>query len=227
MPILYQMLDDNTVQVQAPDGSWSTPMATAQEIALFDKQIARWSPLALDNELRTGIPAAFTLGIIAGESNGVPTIKGHDPGGSTGLGLMQITAKALKQGLSDDEVMIPENNVRLGTDAMATSVHAVGYDLPKIASMFNCGGVSGPHLSPSSPWGYCEYKLPNGSQPYISRVVRNSNYAVTQNFTSSPPSSGGGGIGKTLLTAALAGAALGAGVTLVEDAGWFRRFFRG
>jgi hypothetical protein len=91
-----------------------------------------------------------------------------------------ITAQSLKQGLSDADVMIPENNIRLGVDALATSAAKVGYDVPKLASMFNAGSDGhGPWPSSSAPWGYREYEIPStGAYPYISKVVRAYNYGV-------------------------------------------------
>jgi soluble lytic murein transglycosylase-like protein len=176
-----QVLPDGTVQV-SEGGDWSTPWPTDAEIAVFDGHVARWAPLALENEKRTGVPAPWTLAIIYSESGGDP--EKHGPPSDYGIGLMMITAQGLKQGLSDEEVFVPENNIRLGTDFLRTLMTKYGAtDVAKAASEFNCGpgNQGGPKANPSAPYGYCEYKIPDtGAYPYISKVVRINNYAAAQ-----------------------------------------------
>ena len=211
MAITYRILDDYTVEVQNGDGSWSAPTLNAVEAKQFDDKVWRWAADALSNEERTGLPAAFTLGVIEGESGGNPLAEG--PPSDHGIGLMQITATVLKQGLSDEEVFDPATNIRLGVDALAHSASIVGYDLPKLASMYNAGGgAGGPHPSVDAPWGYREYKTPQGTYPYISRVVRTSNYAI-QKMKATPPSTGFG-IGLAVFLGSLFGLAVGAGIAL-------------
>lgn len=175
-----QPLSDGTLQIN-DGGTWVTPWPTDAEIAIFDSQVARWAPLALENEKRTGVPAPWTLSIIYSESAGLPDAEG--PASDHGLGLMMITSTGLKQGLSDAEVLIPENNIRLGTDFLRTLMTKYGAtDVAKAASEFNCGpGNQGPKSNPSAPYGYCEYQIPgSGAYPYISKVVRIHNYAVSR-----------------------------------------------
>jgi soluble lytic murein transglycosylase-like protein len=224
MAIDYRIIDGGYLEQQDPDGTWSVHRLGAAEAKRFDEKVARWFPLALDNEMRTGLPAAITLAIINGESGGNENAEG--PPSDHGIGLMQITHPSLKQGLSDAEVFVPENNVRLGVDALTKSAGQVGYDPPKLASMFNAGSPgNGPHPSSSAPWGYREYKIPStGEYPYISKVVRAYNYAIDYKAANSPEPSDGGSssarsVVKTVLAVALAGGVVLGAVLLGHAAG--------
>lgn len=175
----YQVLADGTVQIPDGAGGWTTPWPTPAEQALFDTQVARWAPLAIENEIRTGVPAPWTLAIIYGESAGLPDA--HGPPSDFGIGLMMITSVNLRQGHSVDEVFDPAINVQLGTDFLRTLMTQYGAtDIAKAASEFNCGpGARGPKSNPSAPYGYCEYQIPgSGAYPYVSKVVRLQNYAI-------------------------------------------------
>lgn len=200
MPIDYRFTADGQIEQQDADGSYSIHTLTGAEKTLFDEKVARWYPLAADNELRTGVPSAVTLAIIFSESGGKPDA--HGPQSDYGIGLMMITAQGLKQGLSNEEVFVPENNIRLGTDFLRTLAGKIGgYDPAKLASMYNCGpGANGPKPNANAPWGYCEYRIPDtGAYPYISKVVRAYNYAIqTGSGSASKTKSILGTIGKVL-----------------------------
>jgi soluble lytic murein transglycosylase-like protein len=215
MAIDYRYIDGGYLEQQDPDGSWSVHKLSGAEAKRFDDKVARWFPIALDNELRTGLPAPITTAVIDGESGG--NEKAEGPPSDHGIGLMQITHPSLKQGLSDADVFIPENNIRLGVDALVTSAGHVGYDVPKLASMYNAGSSgSAPWPSSSAPWGFREYKIPStGENPYISKVVRAYNYGIdylAQNSPSPSGDSGGGSIAGTVLKVVLAGAVIGGAI---------------
>lgn len=176
MAYTYRIADDHGVEVLQNDGSWVRPVLTGGELALFRKNMPQWTEPLRWNERRTGVPAAYGAGVIFGESGGDPTKQG--PASDHGLGLTMITAQSLKQGLSDAEVMEPETNIRLGFDFLKTIQNKTGIDLPKMASSYNAG--LGPHPSPDAPWGWREYRLPDGRQPYISRVVAAANTALDE-----------------------------------------------
>jgi hypothetical protein len=193
----YRFTTDLLLEQQDPDGSYSVHSLDGAEKAFFDEKVAPWHGLALENQARVGVPAAVTDAIMMGEGAN-PNARSFDGG----LGLMQITDKSLKQGLSDEEVIDPETNVRLGTDFLRSLAARLGsYDPVQLASMYNCGpGDSGAKSRPSSPWGVCEYTIPStGAQPYISKVVRAYNYALL-NMPSSMPF--GASAGSTLGTVA-------------------------
>ena len=188
MAIAYQTLPDGTVQKLAADGvSWETPWPSDPEIALYEKSVARWESLAVENSDRTGVPAPWILAVIYGESGGNPNA--HGPPYDYGIGLMMITSNSLKQGHSNAEVFDPGLNVKLGTDFMATNMKLGGTDLPQNASMFNAGSPGhGAWSSSTAPWGWREYKIPStGQYPYISKLVRISNYVVSQSVSRTGP----------------------------------------
>jgi hypothetical protein len=220
MAISYRYIDGGYLEQQDPDGSWSVHKLTGAEAKRFDDHVAQWFTIALDNELRTGLPSTITTAIINGESGGNPKAEG--PPSDHGIGLMQITHPSLKQGLSDEEVFVPENNIRLGVDALAKSASLVGYDVPQLASMFNAGSTGkGPWPSSSAPWGFREYKIPStGEYPYISRVVRAYNYGIDYLAANSPaPSSGSSSSGgslllKSVIAGSVLGVAMGVGIAL-------------
>ncbi len=191
MAIDYRFTAEGTIEQQDPDGSYSvhTLMDTGplgKEKTLFDTQVARWWPLAISNQDRTGVPAPLTEAVIFSESGGDPTK--HGPAADPGIGLTMITMNSLKEGLSDDQVYVPENNIMLATDFMKTLGARLGsYDPVQIASMYNCGPAAhGAKPMAKAPWGYCEYETDTGAFPYISKIVRSYNYAVqTMPLTSS------------------------------------------
>lgn len=192
MAITYRMTSDSLIEQQDPDGVFrvhvleDNPHTFGNEKTLYDKQVERWHSLAADNELRTGVPAALTKAFIFSESAGDP--KQHGPQSDYGIGLMMITHPSIKQGLSNEEIFIPENNVRLGTDFLRTLAAKAGsYDPVQIASMYNCGpGAQGAKVSPSAPWGVCEYHTPEGVYTgYISKIVRSYNYGVLKDGATS------------------------------------------
>lgn len=176
MAYTYRIADDHGVEVLQADGSWARPVLTGAELTAFRANMPQWYGDLREQEARTGVPGSYGAGVIFGESGGIATKQG--PASDHGLGLMMITAQSLKQGLSDDEVMEPSTNIRLGFDFLRTIQAKTGIDLPKMASAYNAG--LGPHPSPDAPWGWREYRLPDGNQPYISRVVRAANTAIDE-----------------------------------------------
>jgi soluble lytic murein transglycosylase-like protein len=192
MTYRWQTDPDGTVAVQEKPGELAaTWVLMGAEADVFDAKVWRWRELCEKESHRTGVPTAWLLGTIFTESRGNPNAIGHDPGGTKGLGLCQITAHALKQGLPDSEVMKPEVNIRLAADALAAERRNphIGNDLPKAGSGYNAGyGPKGPRSSTKSPWGMVE------TSGHISRLVRSTNYAFRRlAFGPRTPDSGDGG----------------------------------
>lgn len=190
MTVQYRTLDDGTTQTwNEATKEWTTPMLSDALAKVFDTKVLRWAPLALDNAARTGVPAYITLAMIHRESRGNPDVISFDHG----LGLMQITSNSLKQGLSDAEVLIPENNVRLGTDFLKKLMVGVGADVPKLASMFNAGSTFDANKRPApwpstvSPWGFRETK------GHITEEVAAANTAIDRLRRYEPPATGSTG----------------------------------
>lgn len=190
MTVQYRTLDDGMTQTwNEATKEWTTPMLSDALAKVFDTKVLRWAPLALDNAARTGVPAYVTLAMIHRESRGNPDVVSFDHG----LGLMQITSNSLKQGLSDAEVLIPENNVRLGTDFLKNLMVGVGADVPKLASMFNAGSTFDANKHPApwpstvSPWGFRETK------GHITEEVAAANTAIDRLRRYEPPATGSTG----------------------------------
>lgn len=187
---VYRTLDDGTTQTwDEATKEWTTPMLSAPLAKIFDTKVLRWAPLALDNAARTGVPAYITLAMIHRESRGNPDVISFDHG----LGLMQITSNSLKRGLTDAEVLIPENNVAIGTDFLKKLMAGVGADVPKLASMFNAGATVDANKRPApwpstvSPWGFRETK------GHITEEVAAANTAIDRLRRYEPPATGSTG----------------------------------
>jgi len=214
MAIDYRFTSDRFLEQRDPDGSYSVHTLVGPEAALFDERVPPWDALVLAAQDRTGVPNEVTRAIMFGEG-ALPNARSFD----NGLGLMQITDASLKKGYTDDEVLDPETNITIGTNYLKKLALMIdAYDPVQLASMFNCGpGGHGPKSMGTAPWGICEYTLPDGGQPYISKVVRAYNYALQH------PASGGTIVsgrfstaGKVLGGLLLVGIAAYAGVAIAD-----------
>ncbi len=209
MAFQYQTLSDGTVQVWN-GAAWETPWPSNAEIALFNKLTTQWYGMVSDAVARYGLPPVITylvLAIIYSESNGGdpnigPTFDG-------GVGLMAITSSDLKKKpgggyYTADELKDPSLNIDIGVGKVIAPEFAImGDDRPQIASGFNggyCKAIGpkcpalGAHPSSSSPWGWKEYVIPKtGAQPYISKVIRINNYAISTLGGQVPPTPPGEG----------------------------------
>lgn len=222
MSIAYRYIDGGFLEQEDANGVWSVHMLNAAEKALFDANAPQYAPLVQLNAARVDMIEAPIWAVGFGESGW------KQPASITfdgGIGLMQITSAGAKQGLSNDQVWIPENNIKLGSDLLAKLSQKYEHDIVRMASGYNCGSAK----AGSGPWGYCEYKIPStGAYPYISKVVRAYNYALAN-----PPGGGGGvapgggagagdvvesgmGTGATLLATIGVGAAIYFGLQLVK-----------
>lgn len=136
---------------------------------LYDTQVRRWEPLACSAAKEFGVPSHWILGMIFAESGGIPTAR--SPVGA--IGLMQLFSPAAKQGFSDNELLDPATNIRLGARLIAV-LYRDGDELPQIASKYNAGANQNgrPHESGVSPWGMRE------DPGHIDRVVAAANYAA-------------------------------------------------
>lgn len=177
MAYQYRMTDEHKVEVQQPDGTWVAPMPSEAEIKLFEDGVWRWRHLAIAEEQRAGVPASYQLATVYSESYppGFPGNLSSDGG----TGLNALTHSSVFQGHTREEALDPALNMKLAADVHAKNMSRVGFDVPKLASMYNAGGTqSGPHENASAPWGYNEYRHPTSGYTYISKVVRLNNYAV-------------------------------------------------
>ena len=164
---------DGKVSVNVGDGGSASFISLGpSQAAVVDAVMARWEPLCAKHSVRTGVPKSWLLAMIYRESGGNPRIRNNhdDP---PGLGLMQITATALYRGLTQEQVLDPDTNIRIGSNLVA-SLRKIVDDLPAVASMYNAGGTAkGPHVSSIDPFGYvC-------TTGHIEAVVRASNYIIS------------------------------------------------
>ena len=131
----------------------------------------RWLPLAEKHAARTGVPLAWILAFISVESAGDP--KAVSPAGATGL--MQLMPMWW-HGRTREQMFDPDTNMTEGTDLLRIlrGSSGTGGELPKVASVYNCGadtGANAPRLRPGTRWGMC------AEGKYIDEVVREQNLA--------------------------------------------------
>lgn len=201
--------------IQQADGSFAAPVLKTNDGALFQRNvIGRWTGLAGDAFVKTGVPIPWTLGVIWAESGGNPNARNKET--PPGLGLMQITSPALKGGLSDAEVMDPVTNISIGTRFLAFIRDHGVHDLPSAASIYNCGAAADPPFrakksTKDARWGLCN------SPGYIDRVVQAANTYVLGISGGDvvipphpPPSSGTATGGGFILAVGIGGAAIAA-----------------
>jgi soluble lytic murein transglycosylase-like protein len=135
----------------------------------FDAGVRRWEKLACAAAHEFGVPVHWILGMIFSESGGIPSAR--SPVGA--IGLMQLHSAAAKGGLSDEQILDPETNIRLGA-RLISRIYFDGDQLPEVASKYNAGGTPNgqPHESSSSPWRMRE------DPGHIDRTVAAANYAA-------------------------------------------------
>lgn len=130
------------------------------------RPVLRWMKEAEAACAPHNLPLFWVLGMIYTESGGNENARAPDGG----LGLLQITHPSLRKGLTDQQVLEPGRNLRIGCELIARHARST-QDLPTLASLFNAG-AAGPgkaHPSEASPWGMRE------TPGHIERVVRASN----------------------------------------------------
>lgn len=117
-----------------------------------------YGPIVLSECNRDGgCPIDWAFACIQVESHGA--VDKSDAAG--GIGPMQITAKGLKAGYTDEELRDPKLNLSIGIGVLrGLWAHGVR-EYPVAASIYNAGGsvVEGryvPHTSLHSPWGMAE-----------------------------------------------------------------------
>lgn len=163
--------------------------------ALYDKVLVPWGESIARHSERTGVPWSWIAAQIYIESRGNPTILGHDPGGTTGYGLMQLTHPSVFQGHDPQETLDdPDLNIALGTDVLAKNLHTMHApaDIVREASMFNCGPSGGDAkprpITEANPWGYCQ----NEQSKHITKAVMANNTALQLGLPGGVPGTAGG-----------------------------------
>lgn len=238
----WRTLDDKTIEiegqgvVQAPDTGY---FADAKFIdSVYDQwgdRIEAWSDA-------NGVDGPWTGALMIIESRGK-----NYPANSAGAGgLMALLQSTMDNMLGrHGNLNDPDDSIDAGTRYLAQLKARYAGQLPAMAAGYNAGSAipSGSTqcrstidgkwqkdgTSAQNSMGFVEDCSKAHSSQYSLRAVALNNTIRARGLggSASPPSSGGMSFGKVLLTGALAGVALGAGVTLAEDAGWIRRLFRG
>jgi len=163
-------------------------------------------PLINSNARRVGVLASTIAGIIWAETGFLGPVNGAKAVSASGaIGRMQLMPfwfnkpNVIGDGKAhnSEEMMNDALNLQFGSDLIAL-IAKDGNDLPKIASIYNCGSSTGkhpwtPHPSPPyvgrAVWGFCA-QLADDGLSYIDHVVAASNSFLSMS-PSSQPSSGG------------------------------------
>jgi soluble lytic murein transglycosylase-like protein len=176
-----------------------------QDEALFATRLAPLRAIFDAAAAQYGIASAWLAGQAWQESRLNPRVIGHDPGGSTGVGLFQLTSSRFKAHHTLAELQQPEVNTDEAARFLA-ELAAGGADLPAVASMFNAGaggppGAHTPHRSTTclkvsivdgkpvgqhvggNLWGYAQ------ACGHLDGVVRGNNSAI---LLGSAPAAGDG-----------------------------------
>jgi soluble lytic murein transglycosylase-like protein len=158
-------------------------LSDTEKTRLQSNVVQRWGSLASAYSQKYGVPLSWTLAIINAESGGNSRAYRVEPDGSTGVGLMQITSPALKRGLSDEQVFVPETNLDIGVQFLAHLMSLGNRDLPAVASCYNCGpgpdGLAKPAPTQNPAWGICAYS------GYLDRVSGAANALAGMTTTAS------------------------------------------
>lgn len=182
-PVAWRTLPDGRIEV---DGEGIVLPRSAAHEQRIQRVAAKWADLAREQSARTGVPASWILAIVDAESSGDPSVV--SPVGA--VGLMQIMPSWWR-GNTAEQMKDARTNATIGTDLLADIARrpGVAWELPKAASVYNCGSdkASGePRSRPDTRWGMCAEGW------YLDDVTRANNRAVELLGQARPASSGGG-----------------------------------
>lgn len=173
-------LPDDRTLVVCPKGRRYVPGLTRELAAQMRRRVLdRWGEMLEHNARSSGVPASWLAGVVWVESRGEPGAT--SPVGA--VGLMQLYDPGLRAQAGPDPYD-PASNVRVGAQFVARLRKRLG-DLPRIASVYNCGGEADgtPHkggtwVGAQGPgiWGYCN------QGDYITEVVSAANTAREMGF---------------------------------------------
>jgi hypothetical protein len=103
--------------------------------------VLQWTDLIWKYSGISGVPAAFIAATISQESHGqanAANLNDHP----NGIGLMQITSAAARQGATNDDLIDPEANISLGTQLLGKLWNSYGGNPIKVAAAYNAGHVA-------------------------------------------------------------------------------------
>jgi len=168
---------DGVVVVRDAGGAEQIITLAGPNAAGMDHVEARWGDLCRRIGERHGIPDGWLQAMIWRESGGDPKARNPErlPGPEDdGIGLMQITSKALKAGHSDVELEDPALNIEIGASYVGSLIKRYGDDFPSVAAAYNAGSVRKPLPGFENPWGM------HSSPGHITAEVSALNYYITR-----------------------------------------------
>ena len=106
----------------------------------------RWGPLCREIGAKYLLPDGWLQAMIWRESGGnqwARNREGTDDSRDDGIGLLQITSKALKGNWTDPQLFEPRRNIEIGAKYISwlASLGSIKGDFPKVAAAFNAGSV--------------------------------------------------------------------------------------
>lgn len=144
-----------------PNGPESVPLLDASQWNQIKMVEYKWGELCREIGAKHQLPDGWLQAMIWRESGGDEHARNRestpaDPS-DDGIGLLQITSKALKKGRSDVELFVPRTNIEIGAGYIswlaslpATRGSDGAADFPRIAAAFNAGSVQ---ASSANRWG--------------------------------------------------------------------------
>ncbi len=138
-----------------PSGPEAVPMLEAAQWKAVGEVERKWGDLCREIGGRHQLPDGWLQAMIWRESGGNPNARNPegtaDPA-NDGIGLLQITSKALKGGRTDVELFSPRTNIEIGARYISwlASLPGIKGDFPRIAAAFNAGSVQ---PSKQNRWG--------------------------------------------------------------------------
>jgi transglycosylase-like protein with SLT domain len=147
--------DSLIVTWELPNGAEEVPMLRAEQWKSIQIVEERWGPLCRDIGAKYLLPDGWLQAMIWRESGGnqwARNREGTDDPRDDGLGLLQITSRALKGNWTDPQLLEPRRNLEIGAKYISwlSSLSSIKGDFPKVAAAFNAGSVRD---SSANPYG--------------------------------------------------------------------------
>jgi hypothetical protein len=152
----WRTRDDGVIAVrESPDGPETVLTLSGPNAEQLERVEAQWGDLCRRLGARHALPDGWLQAMIWRESGGHPKARNPESQPGTdddGVGLMQITAAALKAGHTDAELEDPYTNVEIGAAFVAALAKRYGWDFPRVSAAYNAGSVRKPLPGFENPW---------------------------------------------------------------------------
>lgn len=129
-----------------PNGAEEVPMLRSEQWKGVQSVEEHWGPLCREVGAKYLLPDGWLQAMIWRESGGnqwARNREGTDDPRDDGIGLLQITSKALKGNWTDPQLFEPRRNLEIGAKYVSwlASLGSIKGDFPKVAAAFNAGSV--------------------------------------------------------------------------------------